>query len=319
MNTVANVFVSPTAEADRYLPEGPRAVTVAGRQAVAWVNIQTAADAKSGAIHLRFWDTGERRTLPQPGRPAFVLPADRPGMILAGVDKRLGTVDLTTGSFTALAVLPDGKPRTMINDGNVVPGGRAVVFGTKDIQFKDPIAHLYLFTPADRKLTTLAGNQTCSNGKVFGRDAAGLLLYDIDTPRRVVTRYRLDVDQRSLRAEGVAVDLHDQEGLPDGMVDGGDGTVIVAFYNPHRVGDGRAGRFRLSNGEPLETWTTPGSPRVTCPLLVERDGGVKLILTTAVEGMAADQRRQCPHAGDLFLADTALPQLPAVEALRLDR
>jgi sugar lactone lactonase YvrE len=314
---VASVFVSPAAEADRYLPEGPHAVTVAGRSAVAWVNIQTAADATSGAIHLRFWDTGEVRALPQPGRPGFIVPTDRPGVVLAGEDKQLGTVDLTTGVFTALATLPDDNPRTMINDGNVMPGGQAVVFGTKDFQFKDPIAHLYLFTPDDRRVTTLAGNQTCSNGKVFGRDAAGLLLYDIDTPRRVVTRYRLDLDKRTLREEGVAVDLRDEEGFPDGMVDGGDGSVIVAFYNPRPVADGRAVRFRLSDGEPLETWTTPGSPQVTCPLLVERDGGVKLILTTAVEGMPAELRRQCPHAGDLFLAATTLPRLPTADLLRL--
>jgi len=316
-STVANVFVSPAAETDRYLPEGPHAVSVAGRPAVAWVNIQTTAEARNGAIHLRFWDTGEMRSLPQPGRPGFFVQTDRPGIVFTGQDKRLGTVDLTTGAFTPLATLPDDNPRTMINDGNVVPGGRAVVFGTKDFQFKDPISHLYLFTPADGKVTTLAGNQTCSNGKVFGHDAAGLLLYDIDTPRRAVTRYRLNLDRRSLREEGVAVDLHGEEGFPDGMVDAGDGTVVIAFYNPHRVGDGRAVRFRLSDGEPLETWTTPGSPRVTCPLLVERDGGVKLILTTAVEGMPSDQRRQCPHAGDLFIADTALPRLPASDALRL--
>src|SRR5947209_8107897 len=216
-STVASVFVSPAAEADRYLPEGPHAVTVGGRPAVAWVNIQTAADATSGAIHLRFWDTGEMRSLPQPGRPGFFVPTDRPGVVLAGEDKQLGTVDLTTGAFTPLATLPDDSPRTMINDGNVVPGGRGLVFGTKDVQFKDPIAHLYLFTPDDGKLTTLAGNQTCSNGKVFQRDAAGLLLYDIDTPRRVVTRYRLDVDKRALREEGVAGNLRGQEGCPDGL------------------------------------------------------------------------------------------------------
>ena len=62
-----------------------------------------------------------------------------------------------------------------------------------------------------------------------------------------------------------------------------------------------------------------GSPRVTCPLLVERDGGVKLILTTAVEGMPADQRRRCPNAGDLFIADTALPRVPPADVLRLSR
>ena len=152
---------------------------------------------------------------------------------------------------------------------------------------------------------------------MFQRDAAGLLLYDIDTPRRVVTRYRLDLGQRSLREEGVAVDLRDQEGFPDGMVDAGDGTVIIAFYNPKPAAEGRAVRFRLGDGAPLETWTTPGSPRVTCPMLVERDRRVKLILTTAVEGMPAELRRQCPNAGDLFLADTTLTHVPPADALRL--
>ena len=90
----------------------------------------------------------------------------------------------------ALATIPDANPRTIINDGEVVPGGRAVVFGTKDVRFADPIAHLYLFTLDDR-LTTLADGQLCSNGKVFARDRR---LYDIDTPRRNVIRYRLDLD-----------------------------------------------------------------------------------------------------------------------------
>ena len=33
-----------------------------------------------------------------------------------------------------------------------------VLFGTKDVNFADPIAHLYLFTPKDRRLRTLAGS-----------------------------------------------------------------------------------------------------------------------------------------------------------------
>jgi sugar lactone lactonase YvrE len=106
------------------------------------------------------------------------------------------------------------------------------------------------------------------------------------------------------------------DGFPDGMADCGDGTVVVAFYDPDPLPAGRAGRYRLGSGELIEEWTTPGSPRVTCPLLVEQ-GGVKLVLTTAVEGMPPEMRVRCPNAGCLFVADTALTGVPAAEVVRV--
>jgi sugar lactone lactonase YvrE len=311
------VLVEQAAEEDRFLPEGPREVVVGGRAALAWVNIQTAADAAAGAVHLWFWDGRVRLKVPLAGRPGFLLPTDRPGVAFVGRDKELGTLDLATGDWQALAAVDDPNPRTIINDGEVVPGGRAVVFGTKDVRFAEPIAHLYLFTADDNRVTVLADGQTCSNGKVFARDAGGRQLYDIDTPRRAVTRYRFDLGRRSVVDEGVAVDLTSEEGFPDGMVDAGGGSAVIAFYNPHRGGAGRAARYDLRTGQALEAWTTPGSPRVTCPLLVQRDGRVRLVLTTAVEGMPAEQRQESAHAGDLFIAEAALPAVPPTEPLRL--
>jgi sugar lactone lactonase YvrE len=315
--TEARVLVRMSDEEDRYLPEGPRPATLDGRAALAWVNIQTAADAARGAVHLRFWDTGERRVLSLPGRPGFLLPTDHPGLVFVGRDKAVGVLDLATGGWEALATIPDANPRTIINDGEVVPGGRAVVFGTKDVRFADPVAHLYLFTLDDRRLTELADRQTCSNGKVFAWDG-GLVLYDIDTPSRTVARYRFDRDARRATPDGVAIDLRGEEGFPDGMADAGGGTVVIAFYNPSRSGTGRAARYDLRAGKLVEEWTTPGSPRVTCPLLIERDDRVALVLTTAVEGMPAEQRRDSPHAGDLFIADTTLRSAPAAEVVRIN-
>jgi sugar lactone lactonase YvrE len=307
----ARVLFAPPTETDRFLPESPHEVTVSGRPALAWVNIQTAEHANFGAVHLRFWDNGEHRVLPQPARPAFLAPTDRPSVVLVGREKELGTIDLQTGAWTTLARISDDNPRTIINDGAVVPGGQAVVFGTKDIQFREPIAALYLFTAADHRITVLADGQTCSNGKVFANTGDGLLLYDIDTPRRGVRRYRLDLDRRTLRDDGIAVDLRTVDGFPDGMVDAGDGTAIIAVYNPGRVSDGRAYLYDLGTAERLGEWIVPGSPRVTCPMLVERSGRVQLVLTTAVEGMPDDQRSSCPHAGDLFIADTEFSRVPS--------
>ena len=72
-----------------------------------------------------------------------------------------------------ISTIPDEHPRTIINDGEVTPGGDAVVFGTKDTSFQEPLGHLYLFTPTDGTITSLLPGQTCSNGKVIVRDDEG--------------------------------------------------------------------------------------------------------------------------------------------------
>ncbi len=312
-STPAAVLHSPNVEADRYLPEGPRTTTIDGRPALVWVNIQRAGDIASGDIHVRFWDNGEHRTYPQPRRPGFQFPTDRPNTLLVGMEKEVGLLDLATNQFTPLGTIPDANPRTIINDGEIVPGGRAIVFGTKDVRFADKIAQVYLFTLADRKLSVLADGHLCSNGKVI-RDS---FVFDIDTPRQNVIRYRLDMAGRRWTDETVVLDVKGCPGFPDGMVDAGNGSAIIAFYNPDSVSEGRAIRFDLNTGAQLEEWTTPASPRVTCPHLVERDGRVRLILTTAVEGMTPELRAASPNAGSLFVAETDLRLVPASEIVRV--
>lgn len=315
-STPATVLHSQRSESDRFLPEGPRPVTVEGREALAWVNIQTAVNSTSGVIHVRFWDTGELRTYPQAHRPGFLFPTDRPDRLFVGREKEVGALDLRTNSFTPFATIPDWSSRTIINDGEIVPGGKAVVFGTKDLRFAAPIAALYLFTIDDRQITVLAGEQTCSNGKVFARDTGGVVLFDIDTPKRNVVRYRLDLAGRTLNEPTKVLDLRNYDGFPDGMVDAGDGSVIVAFYDPAAVTEGRAVRFDLATGNAVEEWTTPGSPRVTCPALVELDGRVRLVLTTATEGMAYELRERCPEAGNLFIAETSHARIAGTQLIR---
>lgn len=314
--TQARVLESLPEEKDRFLLEGPREIVFDDRDALIWVNIQTAPDTTHGDIHIRFWDSGERRVLHQDARPGFVLPTDAPGYLVVGCEKEIGVVDLRTNDWTPLATIPDVNPRTIINDGEVVPGGRAVVFGTKDLRFADAIAHLYLFTFDDRQITVLADKQTCSNGKIITQRDGGLLLFDIDTPARKVARFRLDLDSRTMKSDGVALQLGSVPGFPDGMISCGDGGAIIAFYNPDPVAEGVAIRFALETGEMIERWTTPGSPRVTCPLLVECEGAVRLVLTTAVEGMPAAMRKQCSDAGCLFIGDTSFQHVPIPEVVR---
>jgi sugar lactone lactonase YvrE len=310
--TEARVYRKPRTEDASYLPERPRVLTGGVCDVVAWINIQAGTDSRHGDIHgviSKF--SGDDIMVRCPGRPGFLLPCPGGNRVLLGIDKSLRWFDLLEAEWSEpLVTIPDVNPRTIINDAEVVPGGKAIVFGTKDTQFKEPIAHLYLYTVDDNRVSVLADRQVCSNGKVFRTEGDSLILFDIDTPTRKVVRYRLDVAARTATLDGVALELADQIGFPDGMCGCGDGTVIVAFYNPDFAEAGRAVRFDLSSGKAVEVWTTPGSPRVTCPLLVKRPDGVKLILTTATEGMPAEMRAKCPSAGCLFIADTQLKSCP---------
>ena len=301
-----SVLLSPADEAHRFLPEGPRRVAVNGQDCLAWVVIQTrpGTDA-TGLIRFTPWPVGSAPVtdVPVPGRVGFILPTDRANVVLAGVGHDLELWDLAAGKkLETLATLPATPTlaSTVMNDAEVIPGGAGVVFGTKDNAVKEPTACLYLFTVADRKVTVLAEGQTCSNGKVVRQIEGGFELYDIDTPKRNVVKYRLDVNLRTVLKGEVAIDLAGEPGNPDGMVDCGAGGAVIALYDSKPDAVGHLVHVDLALGEVIEHFTVPGSPRVTCPLLWAGDAGLTLVATTAVEGMPAADRSKCPEAGSLF-------------------
>lgn len=315
--SIARLAFAPRRESDRYLPEGPRLVHVLGRDAVAWVNIQTSPSATRGDLHIGFLDNGERRRFSLPARPGFLLPTELPDTLLIGLERAIGLLNLARGVWTPIAKIPDTNPRVIINDGELLPGGHGVLFGTKDLEFREPLGQLYLLSFPEQMITTLASGMTCSNGKIVLPIGSDFLVYDIDTPRRVVERYYLDGTKRELMPNGIAIDLRLEEGLPDGMVHCGDGSAIVAFYNPNRGGDGLARRYRLDTGRPIEEWVIPGSPRVTCPLVfLARDKPI-VLFTTADEGMNPELRKQSPNAGCLFISEPKLSVYPTAEVVRL--
>ena len=145
-------------------------VVLGGRPALAWVNIQTAADATARRAPRPV--LGRRRAPVVPAAPAGRgSAADRP----AGRGARRpgeGARHVRPGDrrvVAPLAAIPDDNPRTIINDGEVVPGGRAVVFGTKDVQFADPIAAPVPVHPRRQPADGARRRADCSNGKVFAR------------------------------------------------------------------------------------------------------------------------------------------------------
>lgn len=301
-----DILLSPTEDKYRFLPEGPRRVRVNGADCLAWVVIQTQAGTDAtGLIRFTPWPVGSAPVTDVniPGRVGFILPTDRDNVVVAGVEHAIELWDLAQSKkLETLASLPQTKhvAQTVMNDAEIVPGGEVIVFGTKDNNVKEPTACLYLFTVADRKISVLAADQTCSNGKVIRRAGNELALLDIDTPKRNVVRYGLDVNLRVVSNPEVVFDVSGEPGNPDGMVDCGAGGAVIALYDSTPGAVGHLLHVDLGTGEVIERFSVPGSPRVTCPLLWAGDDGLTLVATTATEGMPAEDRAKCPEAGSLF-------------------
>ena len=138
-STEAQLLFTPKDEMDRFLPEGPRELLVGGVPRVAWVNIQDGPNSRRGWIALSS-DQGFG-AVAAPGRLGFLLPVAGENRIVLGLEKSLVVFTFGVGSFSEpLATIPDSNPRTIMNDAEIVPGGKAIVFGTKDTKVKEPIA-----------------------------------------------------------------------------------------------------------------------------------------------------------------------------------
>ena len=292
-------FFRPALEEHRYLPECPFVIG----ESLVWISIQYAKDRPQGGINVLDLATRENVHHPLPARPGFFAETAIPGVLLVGLERRLVLYDLNRRAITeTLAHIPD-DPRVIINEGIAIPGG--AIFGTKHLEFSEPVAALYHYDNATRQVRELLGGQTCSNGKYL-HDG---ILVDIDTKPKTITEYRYDGDLHRLR---LIVPPDSLPALPDGLrpMPGGQ-SIVVAFYNPARVADGIAQEIRLSDGEVLTEFVLPGSPRVTCPAVWELDGATCVFFTTAIEGMPDETRAIAPEAGTIFMAALQAPEEPS--------
>ena len=304
--TECSVFFQPASAALRYLPEGPYSLP---DHKVSWVGIQHGADTTVGSVNILDTRTKANTSFELSGRPGFAFPTSRPGVFICGVERSLGFFDSGSGRWTEIVGNIDGNvDNTIINDGVVFDGH--LIFGCKELEFKTNKAGLYLWR-SDGTLIQLRSDQICSNGKAVQTNNDGTVtLIDIDSPSKTITRCALDIEAGTVGDPEVIVDLNAENVFPDGMIVTPDGnSLIVALYDPGDPVAGAARQYGLSSGNLEAVWTCPGSPRVTCPQLIDVDGNVKLLLTTAVEDMKSQQQQRHPHAGCLFLGDTGFSSI----------
>jgi sugar lactone lactonase YvrE len=300
----ATPFYTPDSAALRFLPEGPRVMQnyPSADPILGWVAIQESFERLPGSMNLLNLRTMENDCHPVPGRAGFFAETDRPGVVVVGLERDLVLYDLQARQLIGKPVPVSTDERVVINDGVAVAEG--VLFGTKHTTFKERIACMYLYATATGRLHTLHSQQICANGK-FLADGS---LVDIDSPNKTLDHYEFDHTRLELGERRIIADFRDTPLFPDGLRPSPDGkSVVVAFYNPEMAPEGLARQYRIADGELLNEWRLPGSPRVTCPEILELDGRVKVLFTTAVEGMDP----AVPLAGSMFVGESDFDRVPA--------
>lgn len=302
----AQVLYHPPIDELRFLPEGPYPC---GDGMISWVAIQHGADQQVGSLNLFNLRTRTNQSFTLPGRPGFAFPLSDYHRFVVGCERTVGIYDTRTGAWEPIVEGIDSHVTgTIINDGVTWDGN--LVFGCKDLKFAEAKAGLYLWRGRDKKLFQLAADQTCSNGKAVVRiDGNACLLYDIDTPTKTVVSYRLDLGLGRLTEKHQVLDLRACSDFPDGMIMTADQkSLIISFYNPNPAAFGETRQYRIEDGKLERVWRTVGSPQATCPQLVEWEGKIRMIITTAVEHMPKERQGDSPNAGCLFVAETDFTQ-----------
>ncbi|MFN6130124.1 MAG: SMP-30/gluconolactonase/LRE family protein [Planctomycetota bacterium] len=300
----ARLLYDPGNESLRFLPEGPYPC---GADRFSWVAIQHGSSASSGSLNIYDLTARKNTSYLLPGRPGFAFVTDR-GNFVVGCERSVGIYTPREAVWTPFIDRIDANVTgTIINDGITWDGN--LIFGTKDLEFKTKKAGLYLWRRSDRRLFQLRSDQICSNGKcVVPIDDDRILLYDIDSPTRQVVSYEIDLRSGTCGEPRIAIDLHGQSGVPDGMTMTPDGrSLIISLYCPDPAPVGRTLQISLEDGQIEKEWTLEGSPQVTCPQWVSLYGRAALVMTTAVEHMPSSRRRESLNAGSLFIVETDQP------------
>lgn len=300
----AEPFFDPGSEELRHLPEGPRYLRD-GR--LGWVAIEHGPNAGYGSFNLLDLETGVNETHELSGLPGFFAETVDLGTVVVGCGRELLLYDHTRRKVSHTGHFCSQNHGVTINDGMAIQGG--LLFGTKHLTFRERVAASYWYSSALRQMMEIRHGEICANGKYLFE---GKWLVDIDSFDRTVELWEMDWEIGKAKHVRVIADYRDTGLFPDGLRPTPDGrSVIVAFYNPEPAEYGIARQFAIEDGTVEAEWRFPGSPRVTCPEWVYHHREVKLLFTTAVEGMAEEHRAAAPHAGWMFLAGSDWTMTPA--------
>lgn len=169
-----------------------------------------------------------------------VIPGCHPGEIIAAVDSCLKMLVPETGTIKTLCPfpMPDG---IRFNDGKCGPGGHLWV-GTMEMDGMRENAHvqedirpqggLYRVSP-DGETDCVEPFLAIPNGMAWDLDKG--IFYHVRTEEQSVYAYSYNKDRHQIRRPVKALDLSQEQGVPDGMTMDRDGNLWIAMWGGYKV------------------------------------------------------------------------------------
>lgn len=208
-----------------------------------------------------------------------------------------------TGTRELIIPIEQDNPATRANDSRVAPGG-TIWFGTMGRKLEAGAGAVYSISPADlqnRAYQRLFADVSIPNATCFSPD--GATAYFCDTPKQKIMQVALDpatgqpVDVPRLFADLSADGLN-----PDGAVIDAEGCLWNAQW-----GAGRIACYD-PDGAFIRAARLPAT-QVTCPAFGGPDMKT-LYVTSASEGLSAQERADQPLAGAVFALEMDIAGLP---------
>ncbi|SHE52811.1 Sugar lactone lactonase YvrE [Modicisalibacter ilicicola DSM 19980] len=276
------------------LGEGPQWHAAAGR--LYW------CDILEGRLHWLVPASGETGHADFGHCISLAVPLAHGGVLVVG-ESALERFDPASGQREHLLDFEADDPVTRSNDGRVDRHG-SLWLSSMGKAAEQGAGSLYRLHRGE--LVKLRGNLTIPNAICFS--AGGEYAHFADTALGVVYRWALDGEGWP-QGEPVAwADFSTRSGNPDGAVIDREGAMWLALWGAGKV-------LRLDGEANITDEIVLPTAQPSCPAF----GGEhldRLYVTTAREGMDADQRAREPTAGDLFIAELDVPGL-AEPPLRL--
>ena len=176
------------------------------------------------------------------------------------------------------------------NDGKIGPDGY-LWQGTMEVNCEDYKGSLYRIDNhfnIQKKLNNLS----VSNGMAWSLNNE--YFYHIDSPTQQIKKYKFNAKTGEITFEKIAITIPAEIGQPDGMSIDNEGMLWIAIWGGFCVK-----RYNPENGNLLETIKLPAPHITSCAF-----GGKNmdtLFITSAREGMSADELIKYPESGNLFV------------------
>lgn len=232
------------------------------------------------------------------GVPVGAVAPRRSGGWVAAIERGFVLFDerwASTGPVLAAPEQPDG---TRFNDGKCDPAGRFWA-GTLAYDGTPGACALYRLDAHGTVVRMLTG-VTISNGLAWAR--AGDVMYYVDTGRGIIDVLASELESGTVTGRRTLVSIPPAEGSPDGMTLDSEGYLWVALW------DGGCVRRYSPTGAVDRVLRLPVD-RVTSVTFGGSDLD-QLFITTAREGLGAEQREAQPLAGSVFCHRPGVTGLP---------